>query len=102
MRFFRHSSFLGLGASVAFAIAVGASDNSSLTKLENSRCDMTLQHLGLVDHVVGRKDSSNQQCETQYARDYTPVTGIEVWRKGDEGGPIIAGVYALGFRYISC
>ena len=30
-------------------------------------------------------------CETSFGHDYTPVTGIEVWRKGDKGGDRVAG-----------
>ena len=98
MGFFKNSGFLGLGASVAFATAAGTSDNSSLTK-QDSRCDEGPGWASL--HQIGWSEIPNRQCETQYGRDYTPVTGIEVWRKGDEEGTIIAGIYALGFRYIS-
>lgn len=98
MGFFRNSSFLGLCASVAFATAVSAFENSPLTK-RDSRCD---EGPGWADPLaIGSSDDSNRKCETQYARDYTPVTGIEVWRKGDRDGTIIAGIYTLGFRYVS-
>lgn len=98
MGFFKNSSFLGLGASVAFATAVGASDNSPLTK-RDSICDQGPGWAPLLQ--IGWSETPNLQCETQYAHDYTPVTGIEVWRKGDEEGTIIAGIHALDFRYVS-
>ena len=40
-------------------------------------------------------DGYNYACETSYGHDYTPVSGLEVWRRGDKSGGRIAGICLL-------
>lgn len=97
MGLFKSLSSIGFTISVILNIAVPS--NAAAVRKRSTACD---QGPGWASPVlsIGASgyDSSDTSyvyaCETQFGSDYTPVSGIEVWRKGDDNGGRISGMRA--------
>ena len=81
---------IGLAISVGFATAVPS--NAGSIRKRDSDCANGPGWALPVLSIGGRGGTYN--CETSYGNDYSPVSGIEVWRKGDgdKDGDRIAGM----------
>ena len=78
---------VGFTVSVGFATAV-----PSNTGLIQERDDGCADGPGwaLPVYTIGGSGGT-YNCETSYGHDYSPVSGMEVWRKGDNDGDRISG-----------
>ena len=88
MGIFRSLCSFGLATSIVFAAAVPTKEAALVKRSTN--CDDGPGWAFPVLFIGG--DTTGSQCETQFGHDYTPITGIEVWRKGDDDGGRIAGI----------
>jgi hypothetical protein len=95
MGLFKSLCSIGFIASIILNVAVPS--NAGAVRKQGTYCDIDLwapvSQVGTSDD----SDSYVKSCETQYGGDYTPVSGIEVWRKGDSNGGRIAGMRASSF-----
>ena len=84
---------IGLAISVGFATAVPS--NARSIRERDSDCGTGPGWALPVLSIGGQGGTYN--CETSYGNDYSPVSGIEVWRKGDgdDDGDRIAGMSVL-------
>lgn len=98
MGIFKGLCSIGLVISAVFAVAVPSTE-AALAK-RDSNCDNG-PGPGWAAPVltIGDTNAAGPQCETQFGHDHSPVTGIEVWRKGDKDGGRIAGIQALTFIF---
>lgn len=88
---------IGLAITVAHVVAVPF-DDISLNK-RDSNCETGPGWAPVL--IIGSNDKTGMQCETQYGHDYTPITTIEVWRRGDKDGSRIAGISTVILRLIT-
>ena len=90
MQMFGSLYSIGLAISVGFATAVPS--NARSIQERDSDCANGPGWAQPVLSIGGRGGTYN--CETSYGNDYSPVSGIEVWRKGDgdDDGDRIAGM----------
>ncbi len=95
MGLFKSLCSIGFTASVILNVATPS--NAAAVRKRGTDCDVGP---GWAQPVlsIGGGDSSDSSyvyaCETQYGGDHTPVSGIEVWRKGDDTGGRISGMRA--------
>lgn len=95
MGLFKSLCSIGFIASIILNVAVPS--NAAAVRKRGTYCDTGPW---APVFTVGAADDSNpyvKSCETQYGGDYTPVSSIEVWRKGDSTGGRIAGMRASSF-----
>ena len=87
--------------SVAFAISVAFTtaipSNVKALHERGTNCDTGPGWAFPVDSIGGR--GGTYYCETSYGNDYSPVSAIEVWRKGagDKKGNRISGMLVVLF-----
>ena len=84
---------IGLAISIGFATAVPS--NARSIRERDSDCGTGPGWALPVLSIGGEGGTYN--CETSYGNDYSPISGIEVWRKGDgdDDGDRIAGMSVL-------
>ena len=97
MGILRGIGWIGIAVSYAFAIAVPSNDAAVMRRQDPASDCATGPGWASPVLFIGSSGSGGSyvsSCETQWGGDYTPITGIEVWRKGDDEGGRIAGMDA--------
>ena len=79
MQMFGSLGSIGLAMSVAFVTAIPS--NARSLRQRDSDCANGPGWALPVLSIGGT--GGTYYCETSYGNDYSPVSGIEVWRKGD-------------------
>ena len=85
-------SLCSIGFVICVAIATAVPSNAKALQERDSQCDNGPGWALPVLSIGGR--GGTYYCETSYGDDYSPVSIIEVWRKGDgdEDGDRISGM----------
>ena len=95
---------LGSLCSIGFAIGVGlataVTSNGGVLQERDSSCGSGPGWALPVFTIGGQ--GGTVSCETSYGNDYSPVSGMEVWRKGagDKHGGRIAGMSRIRISFV--
>ena len=88
-------SLCSIGFAISVASATAVPSNAKALQERGSDCGTGPGWASPVLSIGGR--GGTYSCETSYGNDYSPVSGIEVWRKGagDKDGDRISGMHVI-------
>lgn len=87
-------SLCSTGFAICALLATAVPSDASVLRKRDPNCD-TGPGWAPVLTVGGTYSDAVYACETSFGHDHTPVSAIEVWRKGDKTGGRIAGMHLV-------